>query len=83
MTAATISDNAGGAWTRAAGDPVEILERAANGLSVRVQMPKDATFGAKAGRKCWLPASWVDGLQPEPKPEPKCCPTCGRELEES
>lgn len=74
---AQINGNAGGVWAAEEGTIVEVLEYAANGRAVLVQMPPDAKLMKKAGRKCWIPRSWIDG-----EPAPRTCPVCGAPLKE-
>lgn len=58
---ATINGNAGGVWVGEEGTAVEVLDRSPNGMASLVRMPKDVQrLHHHAGRKCWIPTSWVD-----------------------
>lgn len=69
---ATVNDLATGAWAVRVGETLEYVRPGLNRYHALVRRPGERRiFG--------LPTRWLD----MPEPEPKCCPTCGRELEES
>lgn len=58
---ATINGNAGGVWVGEEGTAVEVLDRSPNGMASLVRLPQDVQrLHHHAGRKCWIPTSWVD-----------------------
>jgi len=73
-----INSNAGGVWSAEEGTAVEVLGRKPNGRAVLVRMPQDARLEKKAGRRCWIPARWVDE-----DASPHTCPTCGALIKEN
>jgi hypothetical protein len=72
MTTATVNEFATGAWAIRVGEELEVVGLGLNPNHTIMRRPGERrTFG--------LPTHWLD----MPEPEPECCPTCGRELEES
>lgn len=72
MTTATVNELATGIWAYQVGTKLEYVGPGANPRHVIMRRPGERrTFG--------MPTRWLT----MPEPEPKCCPTCGRELEES
>lgn len=72
MTTATVNENATGAWAIRVGEELEVVGPGSNPSHTIMRRPGER-------RLLYLPTRWLN----MPEPEPKCCPTCGRELEES
>jgi len=57
---ARLNDNASGVWAKHSGLEVEIIERSLHGLSSRIKLPDSPALADRAGRKVWMPTSWLD-----------------------
>ena len=79
----TVNALATGTWAAREGQPVEYVDTKPNRLAVGVRV-------AGEKRVCYIPARWVDGLDPtvvlpavtvpNTQPAPDVCPCCGRPL---
>jgi len=81
----TLNAFVSGVWAAREGEPVQVVETAPNGMAVGV---------LRAGEKRvqYVPARWIDGLEPAPvvetvvetvsntTPYPERCPCCGQPL---